>query len=194
MIRKMSIGLSIVLAGVSCASAQPLPRAEKYSPRPVQSPTAPLDGGSHVYSRWTKLCGSERTAPAGQICLVGIEARRRDGPFAASAALIEGEGKILFRVMLPPGVSRDADVRVAIDGGAPRSGRFVRCLGGGCLADIEVGTSFATLLRSGQIIDLRARGAAGEPIAVLLPLDGFAAALDGPPSYPRMVEERWPPR
>ncbi len=111
------IGSVIVcVALASTAMAEPAPRAEKQSPRPVQpapNPLPPQVMGTELfkYSPWVKLCGRDKSEPAAPlICLTMMEVRREVGPFAAGAALIEGAGEI-------QGIARDAAARCPARGG-----------------------------------------------------------------------------
>ncbi len=134
-----------------------------------------------------KFCGRDKTDPAAQpICLTVLEVKRHAGPFAAGAALIESAGdKKIFRVTLPADVKRDAGARVAVDGDKPLAAKFVGCTARGCLADFEAGAEFVERLRSGEVLHLRGTGEKGQAVSFRLPLAGFVAANDGPPSTPR---------
>ena len=186
MVLGAAIALSMVLAVTAGAMAQPQPRAEKFSPRPVQTLPPQITGsGLYAYSAWVKFCGRNKGDPAApQICLTVMEVKRHAGPFAAGAALIEGAGKTLFRVTLPADVKREAGARVAIDGEKPRSGKFVDCNPRGCLADFDASADFIARLKAGGVLHLRGTGPSGQ-MSYRLPLEGFAKANDGPPSTPR---------
>jgi invasion protein IalB len=195
MISRMAAAALVVFAATSAAPAQTTPKAEKFSPRPVQpapSPSASVLQLETVHSPWTKFCGTDRNNPqAREVCLTVKEARLATGKFIAGAALIEqaDEANKLLRITLPPGVERAPGARMFIDDEAPRSGSYVTCLPNGCFADFAIDQAFIAKLKTGRNLHLQGF-MPDDMVHYLLPLEDFARANEGPPTDPKAFEER----
>jgi invasion protein IalB len=137
-----------------------------------------------IYSPWTKECPKGKR---GGGCVLTSEARRENGDFVASAVVVEEEGGALpvLRVGLPLGVLLFKSVSAAVDKDPAVAGTYTVCLPSGCLADIEPSADLLDKLKKGRAIALRWSGADGSDAACVVPLDGFAEALSGPPATPK---------
>ena len=133
-----------------------------------------------VYSPWTKEC------PKGKFgggCVLTSEARRENGDFVASAVVVQQDGgKTVLRMGVPLGVVLFKGVDAAVDKGPAASGSYTVCLPGGCLADVNSPPGLLDQLRKGKSLSLQWTAADGSDASCAVPLDGFAAALDGPPA------------
>jgi invasion protein IalB len=136
-----------------------------------------------VYSPWTKICFKE-------ICFTGIDARLGCKPVAA-AVLIEksGDQKKTLSVTLPTSVDRDRGASIAIDQAQPSPRPFTLCRANGCVADYEVDPKLMDQLTRGSELRVSGFDQAGMPLSIPLPLAGFAAANQGPPTQPQVFEE-----
>jgi invasion protein IalB len=136
-----------------------------------------------IYSPWTKFC-------IDAVCFIGMQVNTECGVVAA-AVLIEktAEAKRTLRVTLPVRTSVERGARITIDQGQPVTGSFVSCFSAGCLADHEGGAGLVEQLLQGQTLFLEGVDVANVPIRVGLPLQGFAAAYDGPEREPIVLEE-----
>jgi invasion protein IalB len=148
------------------------------------------DESQIVQSPWTNFCGKDGSYPgANETCITVKEARRIDRKFMGGAALIERTGSPirLMRITLP-GCTRH-DVRVIVDRGPPRFGRYLTCLPNGCMTEFEVDVELMATLKSGQTLTLQGTDSAGVTSRITLPLAGFVEANGGPPTQPKMFEE-----
>jgi invasion protein IalB len=179
--------------------AQPAPKAQpKAQPKaaPQQAPAAPAPaapapaagakpgGGPEVppltYTQWTK------------VCFTGKEGRIDTGMLVIGAVLIEPEGapnKVL-RVTLPLGMQLPPGTRAIVDGGQPMTAPYLVCFPNGCMADYEASTELVGKLKQGKSLVVQAINSQGQGISLAVPLPDFAKAYDGPPTDPKIVEDR----
>jgi invasion protein IalB len=159
----------------------------------LATPSLPEDA-TPAFSPWTKLCIKSRDGM--QTCIIGRDATRigRDGVTACgpigAAALIERSTDAIkaLRVTLPASLAQQPGVRIIIDQSQPISRPYVRCYANGCMADYEAGAELVAELKQGETLLIEGIDAAGRPVAVALPLAGFAEAHDGPSVEPQVSE------
>jgi invasion protein IalB len=162
----------------------------------LATPSLPEDAtpSNPAFSPWTKLCIKGRDGM--QICLIGRDVTRigRDGVTACgpvgAAVLIErnSDATKTLRVTLPANLAQQPGVRITIDRNQSVSRPYVRCYANGCVADYEAGAELVAQLRQGETLLTEGTDAAGRPVAVALPLTGFAEAYDGPSAEPQVFE------
>ena len=133
-----------------------------------------------IYSPWTKDCPKAKHGG----CVMTSEARTESGDFVASAVVVEPEGGALpiLRVGLPLGVLLFKSVSAAVDQEPAVAGAYTVCLPSGCLADIEPSRGLIGKLKKGRGIILRWSDRDGSDASCVVPLEGFAEALSGPPA------------
>jgi invasion protein IalB len=190
--------------------AAPKPAAQKPAPAkpaqaqppaaPAQPAQAPAAAGQPdaqslpiVYSPWTKVCGKDQAqANAKEVCLIVKEARLETGQFIAGAVLIEPEGeqKKILRVTLPLGMQLLQGTRMILDQGQPQNRPYVICFPNGCMSDYDADAEMVGKMKKGQGLVVQAINATGQPINLVLPLNDFAKAYDGPPTDPKVLEEQ----
>jgi invasion protein IalB len=193
-------------AGYAPASAQA--PAQKAAPKGQQkggaapaAPAAPAAGGQQeqampplIYSNWTKICGKGPEQGSKQICQTGKDGRLESGMPVVAAILMEmeGEGKKVLQIMLPPGVYLPKGTRVVVDRDEPSAiiGTFLTCANGGCIAHLEVTGDLVQKLKKGQNLYVQAYNMAQSVMTLALPLGDFAKAYDGPPTDPKQLEEK----
>jgi invasion protein IalB len=109
-----------------------------------------------------------------------------------AAVLIEPENdpKKVLRVTLPLGMSIQPGTRVIVDSGQPMTGPYVICFNNGCMADYEASGELIAKLKKGQGLVIQGINGAGQPISLVVPLQDFAKAYDGPPTDPKKFEEQ----
>ena len=195
-------------AGLDAAFAQQAP-AQKAAPKaqqkgaPAATPPAaqaPAAGGADqavpplIYSNWTKICGKGPEQGAKQICQTGKDGRLESGMPIVAAILMEmeGEGKKVLQIMLPPGVYLPKGTRVVIDRDEPSAiiGTFLTCANGGCIAHLEANADIIQKLKKGQNLYVQAYNMAQSVMTMALPLGDFAKAYDGPATDPKELEEK----
>jgi invasion protein IalB len=184
------------------APAQPAPKAPpaqpKAQPKAAPAPAA-LDkpaGGPEVpplsYSPWTKVCLKGQEANAQQVCFTGKEGRIDNGMLVIGAVLIEPEGSAskVLRVTLPLGMQLPQGTRAIVDQGQPMTAPYMICFPNGCMADYEASGELIGKLKKGQSLVVQGINGQGQAVSLPLPLPDFAKAYDGPPTDPKVVEDR----
>ena len=155
-------------------------------PPPEQQTEAP----QLIYSPWTKVCPKGQDAK--QVCFTGKDGRVESGQTVIAAVLIEpdGEPRKILRVTLPLGMSLQPGTRAIIDQGQPMTAPYVICFNNGCMADYEASQALIDTMKKAQGLVIQGINGAGQPISLVLPLDDFAKAYNGPPTDPAELEKR----
>jgi invasion protein IalB len=126
-------------------------------------------------SSWKKFCLND-------VCHVG-KGRLSDCGLIGELTLVKRKaepGKRLS-IALPASINPERTIRITIDGNAPVSGKISRC-DCACWVDYyEAGAELVEQLKQGQRLVLEAVSR-NKPHIVAIPLAGFAAAYDGPPT------------
>jgi invasion protein IalB len=200
--------LAIALGSTAFAqappAAQPAPKAQpKQQPQPKgpppaqqkpadQQPAAEAQQPQLIYSPWTKFCLKGQEANAQQVCFTGKDGRIESGMPVIAAVLIEpeGEAKKVLRVTLPLGMQLPQGTRVIVDQGQPMNAPYVICFTNGCMADYEASSELIGKLKKGQGLVVQGINSQGQPISLVLPLNDFGKAYDGPPTDPKVFEEQ----
>ena len=172
-------------------AAPAAPQAQPQAPQ-AQQPQAQAEQPQLIFSPWTKFCLKGQEANAKQVCFTGKDGRVESGMPVVAAVLIEPENdpKKVLRVTLPLGMSIQPGTRVIVDSGQPMTGPYVICFNNGCMADYEASGELIGKLKKGQGLVIQGINGAGQPISLVLPLQDFAKAYDGPPTDPKKFEEQ----
>ncbi len=200
----LAFGLIGALAAVATSSssfAQEKFAQEKKAKQPAKQPTkdatkdqgkqpAPQQQPELIYSPWTKFCPKE--ANVKPVCFTGKDGRVELGQSVVAAVLIEPEGepRKILRVTLPLGMSLQPGTRAIIDQGQPMTAPYVICFNNGCMADYEASQALIDTMKKGQGLVIQGINGAGQPISLVLPLNDFAKAYDGPPTDPAELDRR----
>ena len=203
--------LAIAMGATAFAQAPPGAPAPKAAPRapaaapkgapqpqkpaeapPPQPPAGEAQQPQLIYSPWTKFCLKGQEANAQQVCFTGKDGRIESGMPVIAAVLIEPEGdsKKVLRVTLPLGMQLPQGTRAIVDQGQPMTAPYMICFPNGCMADYEASGELITKLKKGQSLVVQGINGQGQAISLPLPLPDFAKAYDGPPTDPKIVEER----
>jgi invasion protein IalB len=184
---------------------QPPPAAQAAPPpQPADPQQAPGGAGQAqngqqqvqlIFSPWTKFClkgqpGQPQDPNAKEVCFTGKDARVESGQPVAAAVLIEPQGadKKLLRVTLPLGMQLAHGTRLIVDQNQPMTAPYVICFTNGCMADYEASPDLIGKMKKGQGLVIQAINATGQPISLVMPLNDFAKAYDGPPTDPKEFE------
>ena len=174
------------------APARPAPMPQQAAPvQAAPQQGAPQEQVQLIYSPWTKFClKNDKDPSAKQVCFTGKDARIESGMPIIAAVLIEPEGepKKILRVTLPLGMQLVHGTRVIIDQNQPMTAPYVICFTNGCMADYEANPDLIGKMKKGQGLVVQAINAGGQPISLVLPLNDFAKAYDGPPTDPKVFE------
>jgi invasion protein IalB len=180
--------------------AQP-PRAAPAAPPKPAAPKPPAQGAQApaadqmpqlIYSQWIKFCIKPDDPSAKQVCLTGIDGRMESGMPIVAAVVIEPEGepKKILRVTLPVGMHLQHGTRVVVDQNPPLSAPYVSCFNNGCMSDYDLTADTLGKMKKGQSMAIQGINYNGGAISVPVPLGEFAKAFDGPPTDPKVLEER----
>jgi invasion protein IalB len=166
-------------------AAQPAPQQGAQAPAADQMPQL-------IYSQWIKFCIKPEDPNAKQVCLTGIDGRMESGMPIVAAVVIEPEGepKKILRVTLPVGMHLQHGTRVVIDQNQPATAPYVSCFNNGCMSDYDLTPDFLAKMKKGQGMVVQGINYNGGAISVPVPLGEFAKAYDGPPTDPKVLEER----
>jgi invasion protein IalB len=196
-----ALSTAVLIGPPAFAQAPPAPKAQpKAQPKapPQQAPApAPAAAGAPevpplTYSPWTKVCLKGQEANAQQVCFTGKEGRIDTGMLVIGAVLIEPEGSTskILRVTLPLGMQLPQGTRAIVDQGQPMTAPYMICFPNGCMADYEASGELIGKLKKGQSLVVQAINSQGQAVSLTLPLPDFAKAYDGPPTDPKVLEER----
>ncbi len=201
--------MPVVMVGGSAALAQAppaqpapkaLPKAQPKAPAqqpPAQTQAQPPGAGAPempplTFTPWTKVCLKGQDTNAQQVCFTGKEGRIDTGMLVIGAVLIEpdgGQNKIL-RLTLPLGMQIPQGTRAIVDQGQPMTAPYMICFPNGCMADYEASAELIGKLKKGQSLVVQGINSQGQAVSLPVPLPDFAKAYDGPPTDPKVLEER----
>ncbi len=165
-------------------AAKPAPAKPAAKPAPAKpdagAPAQPQQGAQApstempqlIYSQWIKFCVKPEDTNAKQVCLTGVDGRIESGMPVVAVVVIEPEGdpKKILRITLP----------------AP----FVTCFNNGCMADYDLTPDLLAKMKKGQGVLVQGINYNGGAISIPVPLTDFAKVYDGPPTDPKVLEER----
>jgi invasion protein IalB len=171
--------------------AAPKKSAPKAAPQqePQQAqPAAP----QLIFSPWTKMCPAAEANGGQQVCFIGKDGRVETGQPVVAAVLIEpaAEPRKILRVTLPLGMSLQQGTRAIVDQGQPMTAPYVICFPGGCMADYEASQALVDTMKKGKGLVVQGINGSGQPMSLVLPLDDFAKAYNGPPTDLKEIERR----
>ncbi len=197
----------LALAAAPAAAQQAQPRAPQGGQAPAgqQRPAQPAQPaasaittvqlkGDPNQANWTKVCGRD-PATQRETCYTTRDfVAENDTPVLAVAVYeTKGEGNKVdrqVRYLLPLTFLLQPGVRSSIDGNQPIPGRYTICVQNGCFAEFTANEAQFRALKSAKTLTIQVQNQAAREVSFVLPLDGFAAGIDGPPIDPRVLEEQ----
>jgi len=184
---------TFVISEAMAQTPQPRPRqTQRAAPKaqPAQAEPAAPQQPKLIFSPWTKFCLKGKQAGAKEVCFTGKDGRIESGMPVVAAVIIEPEGqpKKVLRVTLPLGMSLQPGTRVIIDQDKPMTGAYVICFQNGCMADYEATGDIIDKMKKGTNLVVQGINGSGQPISLVVPLNDFTKAYDGPPTDPKVFE------
>jgi invasion protein IalB len=175
------------------AAEQPSPA--KSAATPATAADSAVQEMKFFYFPWIKFCAKDESiATNGEdVCFAATEEYTETGQLALSVSLIELKDKTrrFLRVALPLGVQLKRGTRVIIEQDAPQQRAYLMCLeASGCVSDYEFDSAVVGKLKKAHSLIVQAISPAGQPMSIPVPLKEFAAAYDGPPTPPEVLDER----
>jgi invasion protein IalB len=162
--------------------------------QPGAAPAAVQLKGDPNQNVWTKVCGRDPASQRETCYTTRDFVAENDTPVLAVAVYeTKGEGNRVdrqVRYLMPLTFLLQPGVRSSIDGGQPIPGRYTICVQNGCFAEFTVNDQQFRTLKGGRNLTIQVQNQAAREVSFVLPLDGFAAGIDGPPIDPRALEEQ----
>ena len=204
---------NLALSAFTCAFAlgahpgaifaqQPAPKPKPAAPSVPSAPAlpgapAPAAAASNIVTLkadssqadWLKACGKDEVQNK-KICYTTRDfvAENNQPLLAAAIYDVVGDPKKFVRFLLPLGFMIQPGIRFSIDNGQPVGGKFSMCLPNGCFAEAESNVTFIDQMKKGKTIKLQVINQVGQEVALIVPLDGFGKAFDGPEVDPAALE------
>jgi invasion protein IalB len=201
----ISFAIASLAATAGSAVAQqaqtPRPAAPAQAPRPAQPAPAAAAASTVVplkadpnQANWTKVCGRDPQTQRETCYITRDFVAENDQPVMAVALYeTKGEGTRVdrqLRYLLPLTFLLQPGVRTAIDNGQPIPGRYTICVQNGCFAEFAATEAQFQALKKAKNLTIQVQNQAAREVSFQLPLDGFAAGVDGPAIDPRVLEEQ----
>jgi invasion protein IalB len=184
--------VAVVATSPSSFAEEKKAKQQKKEPQKDQPKAQQSEGPQLIFTPWTKFCQSPQEANAKRVCFTGKEGRVETGQPVLAAVLIEpdGEPRKVLRITLPLGMSLQQGTRAIVDQGQPMTAPYVICFPGGCMADYEATQALVDTMKRGKGLVVQGINGSGQPISLIMPLDDFARAHDGPPTDIKEIERR----
>jgi len=194
-------GAVTLACGLALASGAALAQG---APKPAPAPAAPVAGGAApatgpvkldlqpMQSPWTKICGPD-AGNNKQVCYTTRDfGQAPDQPPTLAFAIyqMQGEENRIARFLLPVALMLKPGFRLFIDKGEPIAGQFAICFPNGCFAETTLNGATIATLKKAQTATVQVRNQGNVEVNFTLPMKDFAAAFDGPPVDPKVIEER----
>ncbi len=140
-------------------------------------------GGDNNLGNWIKICTKDKQADNKDVCLVTQEVRSDTGEFMASVSIreVSGEDKKTLMAAVPPGTLIQPGIRVQVDDGEQKSGKYVICLPNACYAELEIAQDFVDKMKAGKNLVVSVINNQGKAVGVGLTLVGFTKGYEGDP-------------
>jgi invasion protein IalB len=179
----------IFAASTGLTMAQDQPAAPAGDPPAGQARDVALKADPSQ-SNWVKLCGNDQVQKK-EICFTQRSfVTETNQPIIAMAVYDpKGAPQKFIRFILPLGFLLERGMRYTVDKDKPISGKFQVCLTNGCFAEVLASDAVMKSLKGGKTLKIEVQNQLNQVVAFTAPLDGFAAAFDGPAVDPKKIEE-----
>lgn len=187
----MTSGAALAQGAPKQAPASPAPAA------PAPAAAAPVTGPvkldlQPMQSPWTKICGKDQ-ANNKEVCYTTRDfGQAPDKPPTLAVAIyqMQGEENRIARFLLPVALMIKPGFRLIIDKGEPIAGEFAICFPNGCFAETRLNGATVATLKKAQTATVQVRNQGNVEVNFTLPMKDFAAAFDGPPVDPKVLEQQ----
>jgi invasion protein IalB len=141
-------------------------------------PDAKLEGAQKSFGDWRLRCEVPSGATVEQCALMQtvVAEDHPDLTLIVAVRVVGGKLKLL-RVVAPLGVLLLRGLGLKIDSTDMGKASFTRCLGDGCVADVEMDDTLADLLKKGQVATFIIFRTPEEGIGIPVSLQGFSEGL-----------------
>lgn len=130
-----------------------------------------------TFTPWVRVCLPEQTG-----CVVSLLGKIQSGKPVVAVDLFESErnSQKVLRVTFPLGMQLVHGTRIIFDENPPLSAPYVICPSGGCKSDYVATPGLMQQLNTAKNLVVQAINQDGKPISLVVPLDGFVSAHNGP--------------
>ncbi len=169
--------------GLSSRTATPIAQpAGQPTPRP-QPPAAPPSSPvpqpvAEIFEKWRVQCVQD--AQSRQLCRAEQLIVGKDGvPQLAIYASPPLAGRVAQAMIVPPwGLLVERGLTMQVDARPRFTAPIVSCQATGCWSEFSLDDALLGQMRQGTALQVTMIAANGEPVVVVVPLAGFAAAYD----------------
>ena len=141
---------------------------------------------------WIKICQEDPNTKK-EACIVTQEVRTDKGEFLASASIRDAhpdEGGKVVTIAVPVGLLLQPGIRLQVDEGEQKPGKYLLCLPNACYAEVAVKDDYIAELKRGNNLIVSVINNQGKAVGVGITLIGFTKAYDGPPVDRALLEEQ----
>jgi invasion protein IalB len=194
-------GAVALACGLAMASgsvrAQTAPKPGAAAPAPAAPAPAQQTGPARLdlqpmQSPWTKICGTDQGNNR-QVCYTTRDfGQAPDQPPTLAVAIyqMQGDENRVARFLLPVALMIRPGFRLYIDKGEPIKGEFAICFPNGCFAETRLDGAMMTTLKKAQTLTVQVKNQGNVEVNFTLPMKDFAAAFDGAPVDPKVLEQQ----
>ncbi|WP_237477080.1 invasion associated locus B family protein [Lichenibacterium dinghuense] len=183
---------ALFAAGAQAQTAAPAAGAQPAQAQPNPSAPVKLDMQALQGTDWTKVCG--KPAPGQKETCFTTRDFTTDPKQPPQVALaiydVKGEDNRVARVLLPIGLMLRPGVRFSVDKGAATPGAYEFCMPNGCFAETQISGKVIEQMKKGTVLNVVAKGPAGNEITFALPLANFGKGFDGAPIPTEVLQKR----
>ncbi|PTW61026.1 invasion protein IalB [Breoghania corrubedonensis] len=142
-------------------------------------------------SAWTKVCNTDPKSKK-KICMTLQNKATDTGQLLAQVAIreIEGEDRKSMAVIVPPGMLIQPGLRVQIDGGQQKAGKYNICFSNGCVGEFLIDDAFIAALKKGSNLVLTTLNQQNKPVQLELTLIGFTKVFEGEGLSPQDLQAK----
>ncbi|MDJ0929834.1 invasion associated locus B family protein [Breoghania sp.] len=175
----MAQGASAALAVLSLTSIASAQTADTSAAQP------------EAESAWTKVCNTDPKSQK-KICMTLQNKATDTGQLLAQVAIreIEGEDRKSMAVIVPPGMLLQPGLRVQIDGGQQKAGKYNICFSNGCVSEFLIDDAFISALKKGNNLVLTTLNQQNKPVQLELTLIGFTKVYESAGLSPQDLQAK----
>lgn len=166
----------VLAAGCGMATAQQAPPAAAPQPAPPLAQPAPAQAAPPPAAWRLECMGDGKTLECqAQQSLVN----RDDGKLVVLVSVrLPPKAQATMMLQLPLGLNVAEPVQIAVDKGLPEKLSVQTCTNAGCFAGMPLDDKFLLAMRTGTSLKITVQDGAKNPIALDIPLLGFAIAFE----------------
>ncbi len=142
-------------------------------------------------SAWTKVCNTDPKSQK-KICMTLQNKSTDTGQLLAQVAIreIEGEDRKSMAVIVPPGMLIQPGLRVQVDGGQQKAGKYNICFSNGCVGEFLIDDAFIDALKKGNNLVLTTLNQQNKPVQLELTLIGFTKIFESAGLSPQDLQAK----